>query len=301
MRVIFFSYKVIQLYMTISLFFTVSKMKTILVINDNSLEAEHAAKFALLLAQQICADIILANCQSETRKIIEKAVAGHVQKDTSTEKADHNLRGSLITINKYSFGFKPAIREVDISEFCESSLATLIYKNEIWAVVKGTGNAALSTWQKREINIDQVLKKINCPLLLIPYTWAKKKIERITYIADLRYCRLEIVKFIAELARSWGADMSIAHICASGLPIMDTDYAQNVFNEEICANINYERVFFNHIREPNLATVIDIIVNVMHNDMLVLVNRHCHFDQIVGEQPSGILPDAITIPLLIFP
>ena len=48
-------------------------MKTILVINDDSFEAEHAAKFALVIAQKVQADILLANRQSETRKIIEKA------------------------------------------------------------------------------------------------------------------------------------------------------------------------------------------------------------------------------------
>lgn len=276
-------------------------MKTILVINDNSLEAEYAAKFALLLAQKICADIILANSQSETRKIIEKAVAGHIQKDTSTEKADHNLQNNLSIISKLSFGFKPVIKEVDISEFCESSLATLIYKNQIWAVVKGTGKAELSTWKKRNLNIDDVLRKINCPLLLIPYSWSKKKIERITYIADLRYCRLEVVRFIAELAKSWDADMSIAHICASGLPPMDIDYAQMVFADEICSNISYPRIFFNHIKETNLETVVDIIINVMHNDMLVLVNHNCHFERIMGQKLTEVMPDHISIPLLVFP
>jgi hypothetical protein len=298
--VIYYLHKVVKLYANICLFI-LFEMKTILVINDDSLEAEHAAKFALLMSQKTGADILLANCQSGTRKIIEKAVAGHMQKHTGAEKGEHHLQNNLTILNQLSFGFKPAIKEVDISDVSQSSLATLIYKNEVWMVIKGTGNAGSSISQNRDLDIDMMLRTINCPLLLIPYSWSKKSIERLTYIADLRYCRLEIVKFIAGLAKSWDADMSIAHVGANGLPVMDEAYAQKVFTDEICSNINYTRVFFNHIKERNLATVVDVITNVMHNDILVLVNHNAHFEKIVGQKLTGVLPGHITIPLLIFP
>jgi len=112
---------------------------------------------------------------------------------------------------------------------------------------------------------------------------------------------LQVVRYVAEFAKSWHAPVAIAHISANGLPDMAEAYAVSVFSEEICPNINYDRLLFNNIREKDLAKAVDVLINGMHNDLLVLVNHRFHFKELVGYYIAPSLPLHITVPLLIFP
>ena len=93
----------------------------------------------------------------------------------------------------------------------------------------------------------------------------------------------------------------MAHIAAKGLPDIHTKYAQQIFAEEISANVNYEHLYFNHISEKNISKAVDVLVDVMHTDLLILVNHKFHFEEIVGRKLSGRLPEYLHIPLLVFP
>ncbi len=271
-------------------------MKTIIIINDNSPDAGHAAKFALMMAAKMNASILLANIQKVEKPVIEKALAGGSQNYTF-KKTVPGLPGHSLTMFDKS-ELEPSIKEIDISEANENQLAELINKNNAWMVVKGM-NAHLTT--NSQINLNTLLNKIECPLLLIPASFPLKSIERLVYIADLRYCRLPIVRYLAELAKNWQADLSIAHLSAKGLPDIEEHYACDIFNGDFCRRVNYDRLFFNNIKEKNLTTAIDVIINGLNNDLLVMVKSRFHFKKVIGECITGSLPANITVPLLVFP
>jgi len=284
-------------------------MKTFLIFNDNSSEARHAAEFTLAIAQKIQADIILFNTAAATRRVAEKVPAGYIFKsggdqdkyqrkdELQISETLHHLR----MLNKEQLNFKPEIEEVDISQMNEVKVAELINKNNIWMMIKGMSDITASDNSNQALNIHTVLNKVLCPLLLIPANWQLKDIERMAYIADLRYCRIQIVRFLAELARPWKAVLSIAHKSADGLPDMDEKYALTVFSEEVCRRVNYDQIFFNNIKEKDLSKVVDVIINGMHNDVLVMVNHRNHFQEIVGRYITDTLPVHVTIPVLVFP
>ena len=121
------------------------------------------------------------------------------------------------------------------------------------------------------------------------------------YIADLRYCALQIVRFLAGVAREHKAALSIAHISAKGLPDISEKYALDLFSEAVSAKVNYDHMFFNNIKEKDLAKAVDVLINGMHNDILVLANHRFHFEEIVGRYITETLPIHISIPLLVFP
>ncbi len=270
-------------------------MKTIIIINDSSPDAGHAAKFALMMAEKMNAAILLANTHKVEKPIKEKAFAGDSQSYT-IKKSVPGLREHLIMFNKSDF--EPSINEIDISAANENQLAELINKNNTWMVVKGM-NAHLTATS--HINLNTLLNKIECPLLLIPTSFPLNAIERLVYIADLRYCRLPIVRYLADLAKNWQADLSIAHLSAKGLPDIEEHYACDIFNTGICHRVNYDRLFFNNIKEKNLTTAVDVIINGLHNDLLVMVKSRFHFEKIIGNCITDSLPVNITVPLLVFP
>ena len=271
-------------------------MKTILVINDNSPTALHAIEFALSVAQKVQASILLANTVNINNKVPIKILAGNGRENILTEEP---LPFSNALGNQSDF--KPEIDELDISVMNEYKVAELINKKNIWMIVKGFGDNLPTAAPQKALNVHSVLSKVLCPLLIVPESWPIKAIERMVYIADLRYCHTQIVRYMAGLAKPWKADVSIANLTAKGLPDMATEYALSLFEGAICNHVNYDQLFINNIRERNIAKVVDVLINGLHNDILVLVNRQFHFEEIMGSYITEKLPEQITIPLLIFP
>jgi hypothetical protein len=269
-------------------------MKTILVINNASPEAGHAARFALSIAQKMQANLLLANI-TRVLSTVKVLTDGSLALGT-----DDSLLENLETLNTGNEGFKPEISELDASSLNESQLAEYIYKKDISMIVKGELDGLQSQLPRRDINIHTVLNKVRCPLLLVPANWHIKDVERMAYISDLRYCRSYIISQMARVAKPWGASISVAHISVDGLPDMEESYALSVF-KAATSNIQYEKLFFNNIREKELLTAVDVLINGMHNDLLVLINHRYHFEEIIGRYITDTLPHNVTVPLLIYP
>lgn len=275
-------------------------MKTIVVISDHTPEAEHAAAFALKLAQSIQANILLAdpiNIAQLSKEEPVMAMAG----ETQTEDQPKSIKDKLESQINHNPGYVPAIEEIDISEFDATRFAETINKNQIFLLVKGMPDTLQQTTGNLKLNIQAVLNKVLCPLLLIPKGWALKNFERIVYIADLRYCRLHVLKYLTKLAWPNDADISIAHLSAKGLTNIIDTYADSIFNDEIVPLVRYDNLSLNNIKEKDLGKAVDVIINVMHTDLLAMVNRRFHFEKILGERIGQVLPPEITIPVLIFP
>lgn len=269
-------------------------MKTILVINNATPEAGHAAQFALAIAKKMQANILLAN----TNKILSAVKVltdGSLHLDT-----DDSLLENLEANNEIVDGFKPEINELDASTLNEIQLAEYIYRNDIGMIVKGELDGLSSLLPRKELNIHTVLNKVRCPLLLVPGNWQIKDIERMAYISDLRYCRSSIISQMARMAKPWDASTSVAHISVDGLPDMEERYAESVF-KAATAGVDYDKLFFNNIREKELLTAVDVLINGMHNDVLVLINHRYHFEAIIGRYITDALPRNIIVPLLIYP
>ncbi|HTD41543.1 MAG TPA: hypothetical protein VK671_13030 [Mucilaginibacter sp.] len=275
-------------------------MRTLLVINDNSSEAIHAAEFALLIAQKIQTRILLFNTFEITGKPGEKAptiVAKICMGDCVASERLHYLKSP----EKELPDFTPRIEEFDISNMNESEVIGFVNRNPVWMIIKGMGEVIPTANARRSLNIHTVLNRVLCPLLLIPAKWQLKKIERLAYIADLRYCRIQIVRYLAELAGLWHAALSIVHRSASGLPDITENYADILFREEVSNKVNYDQLFFYKVKEKAPAKAVDAMINETPNDILVLVNHRFHFEEIVGRYITEALPPHITIPLFIFP
>lgn len=280
-------------------------IKTILVFNDHSSEAEHAAELALSIAQRVSANLLLANiAKVKERKMVavkETAVVAGKQEPRVDYQFETTLQERLQSLARKSAGFKPAIKSMDLCDHAEIDLATLIIKNEIWLMVKGTSAIPEMNLFKSRINVQAVLNRVMCPLLLVPEKFELKDFEHIVYTADLRYSRLPIVKYMAEIAAGFQAHLMLANLSAKGLPHMEENYAQSFFKEEIGNRVNYEKLYFNNIPERDLNVATDVLVNGMHTDMLVMVNHRYHFEQIVGRYITNALPDHLTIPVMVFP
>jgi len=275
-------------------------MKTILVITDHTPEAKHAAVFALMVAQIVGADILIA----DTIKVMELNKDQPVFAGAATEQPEEkmlNTKEQLELIINPDGPYHPVISEIDISDYETADLIALINRNDIWLLVVGMPNLLPCRAGNLSVNIQSVLNRVHCPLLLIPQGWKLKHLERIVYIADLRYCRLPVLKYLAKLAAPFDAGISIAHLSAKNMVHIVGSYADAIFQNEIMPHIHYDKISLNNTRERDVNRAVDVLINGMHNDLIVLVNHRYHFEEIIGRYIADALPPEITVPVLIFP
>jgi hypothetical protein len=275
-------------------------MKTILIIADQSPEAEHAVAFALIIAQAVHADVLIADTVLSNR-ISSNAPVMAGRDNEPAQEAHCFTSEQLKTMIDPEEAYIPTIREVDISDYHITDLIAMVNKSEIWLLVEGMPDTLDKADGDLKLNIQSVLNRVRCPLLLIPQSWKLKKPERIVYLADLRYCRRFVLKFLSALAAPFDAGISIAHLSAKGLTDIVDSYAASIFQNDVLPQAHYEKMTLNNTRERNIHKAVDLMINVMKNDLMVLVNHRYHFEELIGRHIGDVLPADITIPVLIFP
>ncbi|MCQ6959233.1 universal stress protein [Mucilaginibacter aquariorum] len=272
-------------------------MKTILVISDHSPEAEHAALFALALARAVHADLLLAT----TVKAQQLTKGQPVLAGATTEDPDSSPMNRLCELNGQSDGYVPKISELDISAYPLDDLIAMINRKEIWLLVEGMPDQSPAGCVALKLNIQSVLNRVRCPLLLVPQSWANHLPERIAYLADLRYCRHQVLRYVGEVCAALDAGLTVAHLSARGLADIAEAYAEELFCKDVVPHTHHKKVVLNNIRERDLHKAVDVLVHGMQQDLLVFVNHRYHFEELIGRRIGDTLPADITVPVLIFP
>ena len=273
-------------------------MRTILVFNDNSPEAENAAEFALDIAQKMKADILVLNlcayARIENRKIVTAGKQASEEDAGSFSLVTHLYDATCNT------EFRPVVNDMDANDLTEKDICELVIRKNIWLMVKGT-ETNTSHSLPTNTDVQSVLNHVACPLLLVPGNYKKRGFENITYTVDMRYCRTTVLKFLAELARQYDANLVVEHFSAKGLPPLGDDYAASLFKEEIMNKISYDKIYFNNIKERDLEVAVDVMISSLHADLLALVNHRFHFEELFGLSIHNVLPEHILVPAIIFP
>jgi len=275
-------------------------MKTILVIDDGSASAKHAAYFALGIAQEIEANLVLAHVYLLKRPLISKELqlVGQNTSEYDVIEPSPDLSAQLKMKLAATNGFVPSIDEFGVLLNTEAQLISYINKNDIWLVIKG---AARSEPFDKEIKIQAVLNRITCPLMLIPEKYDGQGFKQVIYIADLRYCRLSVLHYLAALAQPYKANLLLTHLSAKGLPHIEQNYALSLFNDEISTRVNYEQLHFNNTKERDVTRAVDVMVHTMNADLLAVVHHRFHCEGLAAESKASSVPVQVTIPVIIFP
>lgn len=259
-------------------------MENILFIHDNSPRSKKGLEFVASLAARINARILLALTQVPQYSERVKVFAG-------------NASGLPVKPTDGCPETESAPCEINISDMDARELAHLVNKEGIGMIIK----CATEDRMPVQLNLDTLLSHIHCPLLLIPGNWAMKHLERIVYLADLRYCRNDITRYLARIANACRAQLSVAHLTKEGMVHIEETYAHQLFEEQVRSQLKYERLGFHYTRERDLIKATDVLVKGLQHDLLVMTRNRYHFNQLIGRSVNDRLPSFIQVPLLIFP
>jgi len=272
-------------------------MNYIFLINDQTEAATEATAFALELAVATESKLIVGT--PRTRRMSNAFML------QGASAIDMMLDGPLNCPNliPHAFSEDQALvyanvlhEEVDTTGMDSRQIAQLIARYPVSVIIKGNDGQP----KRAGIDMQTLLNRVSAPIWLIPPAPAPALPGKLAYITDLRYCRTDLLTRVLNLTMSIGTNILVIHQTAPGLPDLGTVFAKALFYEMCRQWPCADRLFLHHIREPDIATAADVLINGMQIDGLILANQSTHFQQVIIEflTPAGQAP---ATQLMLFP
>jgi nucleotide-binding universal stress UspA family protein len=280
-------------------------MKTIAVLIDFSPRANHAARYALQLARQLHANILLYHtffvpAAEPLSAQIAWPMEDFEEIKTGSEKELQKLAGKLKKeLTELPGGaFRP-----DVAYSCHEgafalNLGGLTGNKELVLLVIANHHAGFSALITGN-HLRGILDTVALPVLVVPEHSAFKKIEKIAFATDLGDHDLEVIQSLAGLARPFNAEIMLANI---GTPEAGAEQAVKDFLDDVGNKIDYPNIYYRRLAEKQVSAGLSELEQHTRTDMLVMVHRNKGFIERLfgGSHTQKIAADPL-VPLLIYP
>ncbi len=286
-------------------------MKTIAVLIDFSKRSEHAAMYALHLAQKIEADVLLFNAFLIPADI-PMAAAQMAWPVYEYEEIKTDTENNLMKFcNKLKHEVKarplPGTFMPAITCLCEEgpvvdALPTLSKDKNIVLLVAGThGSDAISTFVLGN-NSRELIDDTTLPLLLVPENASIENIEKIVFATDLDINDVKYINALAGLANKFSANIMIANVNPENPADTNHNKAENSFMQEMVLKANYRRISYHNIPDQNVKRGLTWVFGNEKPEMLVMVHRKSSildffFKSSITKKIAADTP----VPLLVYP
>ena len=281
-------------------------MKNILVLTDFSQNAKTAEKYALQLAIQVKANLILYNAYPHHAKSFsENVVWPHDQSASLELQSISNLQSRVDELNdeitKAKVDIhKPAISHLGDAGTLETKLNDVVSKNNIWLVVMGTKGESFASKVLFGSNVFKVLEATTCPLLIIPQNARFNDVEKIAYATDLRSSDLNIFKYLNELCEILNVDLSIVHVSPDKISIEEPIIKK--ITEQILDNTKNDRTSITYYQGKSIGQSLHEMIEQTNVGMLAMLYRkYGFFKSLFHESKTHKMVKHTKIPVLIFP
>jgi nucleotide-binding universal stress UspA family protein len=279
-------------------------MENILVLTDFSSVADNAAHYAVKLAETLRAKIIFFNAY-----LPEGALAAAEHKEDANEpfdtRSEIKLKALIKKLNagmKKSAFFKPTLNYLTKPGTLKDCIHAINREHQIDLIIMGAHQYNDLNNFLCGGNVKGVMDKAQCPLLLIPENAEFKTIKNIFYATDLRYCDLQVIKFLENLARPLQASVSLLHVCAEGLPELLAGEAMDMFQDMVSPQIKYRPMIYNGIESKDAELFINDSIEKQELDILSVAYRKHHFFKRIFQSCVTQKNDAyLHIPLMVVP
>ncbi|QJD95548.1 universal stress protein [Mucilaginibacter robiniae] len=280
-------------------------MKTIAVLTDLTAKGEHAAFYALHLAQHLHANILLYNAFTvPSADPMAAQIAwpmedfDELQNDTENEL---NLLVKKLEVEltaSPAYAFKPVIDCRCHDGALNLHLDELLNNRDIVMLVIGSHKKGLSAWLMGN-HMRSVIDNVTVPVLMVPENCSFKSIHKITFPTDLMPADIDLVHAVAHLAKPFGASLLLAHICPAS---EEAQIPVKKFLEEVTNKIDYAHIYYRNVCDADLHDGLNWLANQAAADLLVMVHRNKGWlDQLLNRSNTLKVAEQISIPLLVFP
>jgi nucleotide-binding universal stress UspA family protein len=284
-------------------------MKTIIVPTDFSECADNAAHYAVQLAKVLKADVKLCNAflvpagapladtvvwpledYDSIKDGVNRQLFLTADKLTNEEKLDpKNVAYPHIDFTGKAGSVPDVVKEIVNSE-------------DVPLVVMGMSGAGALSRLFLGSNSRDMIESADFPLLLIPQETPYKRIRKIAFATDLNEHDLEIIYSLAAFARSFNAEILIAHITDEKYDAPQHQKITDNFLSDVTCKANYDKIYYRHIKSMDVEHGLDWICDHSFSDMIVMSHgKHNIIDAFFGGSYTQKLARHVNIPLLVYP
>ncbi|WP_295664451.1 universal stress protein [uncultured Mucilaginibacter sp.] len=286
-------------------------MKTILVMTDFSVRAEHAAHYALKLAQKVKANLLLCNVFLGT--VHEPATATPIssypddyrtyEEGAIAEMAELAARlNRQLNVDVAEGAFRPAIRYCCKGGPMIDAINDIALTNHVLMAVIGTHHEGGLTSVLLGNHTSQVIDGANCPVLVVPYQTFFKDIKKMAFATDLGQTGVEVLHCLAGLAKHFDAEILITHVAEENGTDYDNQHLVKHFFNRVAAKTNYPEVYYQAIKSNSVTNGLDWLTEHTDVDMLVLIHHKRNFIQKIFERSvTQKMAANLLKPMLVFP
>ncbi len=285
-------------------------MKTVAVLTNFSDRSEHAARYALHLAQKIKANILLFNSFLVASDIpIDAQVAwpagAYEEIQGYSEKKLKELCKKLedeVKTKHTSLIFQPKITHLCEEGTIANTLNKLEENEDIILMVIGTHSTDdLSTFLMGN-NCRQIIDAATLPLMIIPGNAPIKDIEKFAFATDITYSDVAFISALTSLARQFSAEIMITNVNPDTPLDSAHDAAVHLFMNDVTNEVEYNKISYRSIPNNNVKKGLEWLTANSSFDMLVMAHRKSSFFEFFYTSSiSKKMAACSTIPLLIYP
>lgn len=237
-------------------------MKTILLISNLAQGKEAIYDYALNIAQRSDANLILLHVvEGEETTYDNSRVALESLKTTLLQKANSKTKIDC-AIEKGTF---------------LPSLKIFLNQHPVDLLIMGAADGKNDVGFLFGVKVRHVVEEMNCPVLVIPEQVAMTEINNLIYVTDIRYGDAAVVKKLTDFAKVLHLSFSLLHVCADGLPNLDTVTIQalieTIFPKEWSQSVRV----YKHEKGENADAHINNLLLEREQSVLAIAQRKYHF------------------------
>lgn len=215
-------------------------MRTFLIPTDFSAAANNAVEYAAKFAQKADAKIVLANIQlpDPHETVIEQGNLSYIQNA-------HEILEDMSSSIRDTFSISCTFLTEEANETFQKAIAKLSSEKDL--IIMGTNGADDLYQYFFGTNTYQVVKKVKCPVLVIPEGSNYKAVKKIVFAWDYSpYSKAALLQ-ICHLLGIFDPEITLLHISRANSTVSNEVF--DAIKEEIgsCSsenmNIRYDRIF----------------------------------------------------------
>lgn len=285
-------------------------MKTILVLTDFSIRADHAAHYALKLAQKIKANLLLCNVFAvPAANFISAGVDWPVENSEVFEEDSKNdlseLTERLNDILDHTSAadeFRPLIEQCSKAGSIINAINEIAASYQVLMAVVGMHFATGFGPFLSDDHTNEIIEKVNVPVLVVPNQMKFSNFDKIAFATDLTYRGIDVLHCLHGITKYFDSEILITYVADEKISDqVEHHNVHNFFNRAI-TQVKYPKIYYRAIHAKSIVSGLDWLSEHTDIDLLVLVHRKRNFLQKVFEGSiTQKMASHLIKPMLVFP
>jgi nucleotide-binding universal stress UspA family protein len=265
-------------------------MKTILVLTDFTIKADHAAHYALKLAQKIKANLLLCNVYPEPAVITASTHTfwngseNHgFEQESLNDLSELAGRLNKQLDNTCEDEFRPVVELCSKAGPLTDAINYIVASRQIVFAVIATHNADDFMAFLNGNHANEIIENANCPVLVLPYQLPFKGFNKIAFATDLAHNGTDVLHSLYHITKYFDSEVLITHVGMAKLAKVTEDYITKRFLSKEIGSNHYPKIQYRSVQNKSITAGLEWLAEHDDIDLLVLVHHKRNMIQRIFE------------------